>query len=204
LKYSKSLDNQLSKVRELSAQEKLINDIKEQGLKFSPQQLAQATELAKKIDDRVRQEQEIKDLLEQQTAERARQKTQEQFEFDVKMTDATLGMGPKQAEEFKRSAKVGFTFDQAKGDAELKYEQHLQPSPNNQSWDIFYLLLVVAIQYSPEFVALHIPHTRRIFTCVAFSRPRKVQHIHIGCFKHYISTFYLTSNNGHNIRCTTG
>jgi len=124
-KYIKSLDNQLSKVRELSAQEKLINDIKEQGLKFSPQQLAQATELAKKIDDRVRQEQEIKDLLEQQTAERARQKTQEQFEFDVKMTDATLGMGPKQAEEFKRSAKVGFTFDQAKGDAELKYEQQL-------------------------------------------------------------------------------
>jgi TP901 family phage tail tape measure protein/lambda family phage tail tape measure protein len=124
-RYLVSLDNQLSKVRELSAQEKLINDIKEQGLKFSPQQLAQATELAKKIDDRVRQEQEIKDLLEQQTAERARQKAQEQFEFDVKMTDATLGMGPKQAEEFKRSAKVGFTFDQAKADAELKYEQQL-------------------------------------------------------------------------------
>lgn len=124
-RYLVSLDNQLSKVRELSAQEKLINDIKEQGLKFSPEQLKQATELAKKIDDRVRQEQEIKDLLEQQTAERARQKAQEQFEFDVKMTDATLGMGPKQAEEFKRSAKVGFTFDQAKGDAELKYEQQL-------------------------------------------------------------------------------
>lgn len=129
-RYLKGLQDQISKVSELSTMEKLMVDIKEQGLKFSPEELELAKERATLIDARIAKEKEIEKLIEQQNAQMQLQHDIAKAQLELQNKWATRAMGSNAARVYTESANQNLDYAQNQERIRKKYrDEAMKASP---------------------------------------------------------------------------
>ena len=129
-RYLKGLQDQISKVSELSTMEKLMVDIKEQGLKFSPEELELAKERATLVDARIAKEKEIEKLIEQQNAQMQLQHDIAKAQLDLQNQWATRAMGSNAARVYTETSNQNLTYKQEQERIRKKYrDEAMKASP---------------------------------------------------------------------------